>query len=402
MKRKDFLRTSTLTTAGLFIANNPIKIFSKDFSSIDKSGVTITKVVPYQFKAATFVKIECSEGISGWGECDGASRKISPTVIDKEMAKYLIGEDPFNSEYLWNKMYYSEEDLGRSGILSGTIAGIDNALWDLKGKLLGMPVHKLLGGANRKKIQVYGSYGRNKDGRYLSPEEMAKIGAGFVEKGYKAIKPRMQIRQLGLNPDPDTTFDVIKAVRKAVGDDIKIYVDFNNGYIAAKAIMVAKKLHEYLNVELIEEPVTFQTYDELRQVVDALDIPVSAGEHEYNKWDMRDLIVEGNVDYVNADVIKCGGITECKKVAGIAHAFDKQIMTHNARPTLATAANLQFLGSTFNAARFQEYGGKRESLNLSHLFKNYFHYEDGYLYIPQEPGLGLIPDEKEMEANKLN
>jgi L-alanine-DL-glutamate epimerase-like enolase superfamily enzyme len=402
MRRNDFIKTSASAVFGLFASNNLSYLSAKDSAYNSNSGVKITKVKPYQFKKATFVKIESSEGVSGWGEVDGGSRKISPALIEKELSGHLIGQDPFNSEYLWHKMYFTKEDMGRNGILTGSIAGLDNALWDLKGKLLGMPVHKLLGGANREKIQVYGSFGREKDGRFQSPEEMAKIAVGFVEQGYKALNPSMQIRQLGLNPDPDPTFGVVEAVRKAVGDEIKLFVDFNNGYTAAKAIMVAKKLHEYLNVELIEEPVTYQSYKELRRVVEALDIPVSAGEHEYNKWDMRDLILEGDITYVNADVIKCGGITECKKVAGIAHAFDKLIMTHNARPTLATAANLQFLGSVVNAARFQEYGGKRENLNLSNLFQNYFEFYDGYLMVPQTPGLGLIPDEKEMEKQKIN
>jgi len=402
MNRKNFLKTSAIAFAAMNLPTSKIYPANYDRSLNENSGVKITKVTPYHFKTATFVRIECSEGISGWGEVDGGSRKISPIAIDKELAKYLIGQDPFNSEYLWHTMYFGEEDLGRNGILTGSIAGIDNALWDLKGKLLGMPAHKLLGGANRDKIQVYGSFGRNKGGRYQTPEEMAKIALGFVEQGYKAIKARMQIRQLGLNPDPDTTFDVIQAIRKAIGDKIKIYVDFNNGYTAAKAIMVGKKLYEHLNVQIIEEPVTYQSYSELKQVVDALDIPIAAGEHEYNKWDMRDLIREGDVTYINVDVIKCGGITECKKVAGIAHAFDKLIMSHNARPTLATAANLQFLGSVVNTARFQEYGGKRENLKLSHLFKNHFRFENGYLYIPQEPGFGLEPDVVAMEREKLN
>ncbi len=402
MKRKDFFKNTAFVAAAATLPAS--KIFAEGYDRVidENSGVKITKVTPYLFKSALFIKVETDAGVSGWGECDSSTRKLAAKAVEYDLAKHVIGEDPFESEYLWHKMYFKEFDMGRSGILTGTMSGIDNALWDLKGKLLGKPVHKLLGSANKEKVAVYGSYGRSKGNRYLSPDEMAAIGVDFVSKGYKAIKPRMQIRQLGLNPDPDPTFDVIKAVRKAVGDDIKIYVDFNNGYTAARAIMVSKKIIEHFNVEVIEEPVTQQSYSELKQVVDTLDVPVSAGEHEYQKWKMRDLITQANVDYVNADVIKCGGITECKKVAGLAHAFDKLIMTHNARPTLATAANLQYLGSVVNAAKFQEYGGSRERLGQQKLFKNYFRYEDGYLYIPQEPGLGLVPDEKMMEKEKIN
>ena len=117
---------------------------------------------------------------------------------------------------------------------------------------------------------------------------------------------------------------------------------------------------------------------------------------------MKDLITLANVDIINADVIKCGGLTECRKTAALAHAFGKQIMVHNAKPTLATAASLQLLGSIPNGARFQEYAGKREDQGygpLLALFDNYFEFEDGFLKLPKEPGLGLVVNEKAMEKN---
>lgn len=231
---------------------------------------------------------------------------------------------------------------------------------------------------------------------------MAATGADFVANGYKTVKARMQIRQLNIDPDPDPTFEIIREVRKAIGDDIELFVDFNNGYTPAKAIAMGKKLYEHFNIAALEEPVSYLDYAGLRQVVEALDIPVMAGEHEFNKWQMRDLINIGKVDVINADVIKCAGITECKKIADMAHAFDRPIMVHNARPTLATAASLQLIGAIPNAARVQEYAGKREELELNHLFEDYFTFEDGYLYIPQTAGLGLRVNETAMDKYKLN
>ncbi len=399
MNRKNFLTSTVLGTLGAATLGN--SAFAKDNGSRQASDVKITAVKPYVLKRAIFVKVETSEGISGWGECDSDYPGLISKVIEKICIPKLIGQDPFQSEDLWMKMYFGGYDAGNVGLLPGAIAGIDNALWDLKGKLLNTPVYKLLGGANRDKIKVYGSFGRNKGGKNMSPEQCGKRAAEFVEQGYGAVKVRMQIRQLNVNPDPDDTFQVVKAVRQAIGDDATLYVDFNNGYTPAKAIGMAKKLIEHLNVAAIEEPVSQQNYRDINQVVEALDVPVMAGEHEYNKWVMRDLITVANVDVVNADVIKCGGITECRKVAAMAHAFDKPIMTHNTRPTLATAANLQFVASLANAARLQEYGGKRENLGLSDLFENYFRFENGYLYIPQEPGFGLVPKEREIEKAKI-
>lgn len=402
MKRKQFLQSTSMAAALGLIPGENLFSFDKSSSSSEFSKVKVTRVKPYVFDRGVFVKVESSEGISGWGEGDSDYPSMIAKAVEVELKDHLIGKDPFNSEAIWLRMYFKGFDMGSSGILTGAVAAIDNALWDLKGKLLNMPVHKLLGGADKDKIKVYGSYGRSRSDGYLSPKEMAEEAVSFAQKGYKAIKARMQIRQLNVDPSPDPTFEIIKEVRKAIGDDIQLYVDFNNGYSAAKAIVLTKKLYEHFNIALVEEPVTQQNYSELKQVVDAIDIPVSAGEHEYNKWQFRELITIANVDYLNVDVIKCGGISECKKVAGMAHAFDKQIMVYNARPTLATAASLQLLGSLVNTSEFQEYGGRREYLGLWPLFKNSLEYANGYLKIPEEPGLGLIPDEKAMEAKKLN
>ena len=294
--------------------------------------------------------------------------------------------------------------MGMSGIHPGSLAGIDNAVWDLKGKLLGMPTHKLLGGMGKEKIRVYASYGRDagKLG-YRSPEQMADIARGFAEEGYQCIKARMQIRQHNVNPYPDTTFEVVRAVREAIGDDIRLMMDFNNGYTPAEAIVMGRRLYEHFNIAAVEEPVFAQDVDGMRQVSDALDIPVMGGEHEYSKYQVLRLLTEGGIDVINADVIKCGGISEVKKVAAITHAFSKQIMVHNAKPTLATAASLQILGSISNAANFQEYAGRRLHQGYDEptpLFDNYFTFKDGFLYLPDGPGLGLIVNEKEMEARQ--
>jgi L-alanine-DL-glutamate epimerase-like enolase superfamily enzyme len=195
----------------------------------------------------------------------------------------------------------------------------------------------------------------------------------------------------------------VKEVRAAIGDDIELYVDFNNGYTPTKAVMVAQRIIDDFNVSIIEEPVFQQDYQGLADVVRDLKIHVAAGEHEYNLWMMKDLITIANVDFINADVIKCGGITECKKVAALAHAFGKQLMLHNAKPTLASAASLNLLASIPNGAQFQEYAGKRIDQGygpLHDLFENEIKFEDGFLYVPQEPGLGLIVNEKAMEKNK--
>jgi L-alanine-DL-glutamate epimerase-like enolase superfamily enzyme len=278
-------------------------------------------------------------------------------------------------------------------LLTGALAGVDNALWDLKGRLAGQPVWALLGGFQTEKVRLYGSFGRSKSGGWKTPDEMAATAAAFVEQGYGAVKARMQLRLVNVDPYPDPTYDVVRAVRKAVGDNVALFVDFNNGYTPAKAIALGNKLYEHFNIAVVEEPVSYHNCRDLAQVVEALDVPVAAGEHAFNRWQMRDLIVEGKVDIVNTDVIKAGGITENKRIAALAAAFDRPIMAHNTRPTLMSAATLHLLASLPNAARWQESSGPRQEMGLGAFFSNSLRFENGHLYVPQGPGLGLEVNE---------
>lgn len=399
--RSQFLTSSLVLAAGLV---SPAVVRSQQpRPELMRGEVRISNLRTYVFKNATFVKIETDAGASGWGEADHDYPTLTSAVINEICKKEVLGKDPFDSEYLWQQMFFKGEDAGTTGLLPGAIAGVDNALWDLKGKLLNLPVHKVAGSFGGGQIRVYGSLARgDKSKTRRGPQQMAKLAAEIVGQGYKTIKVRMQIRQLNVDPDFDDTFEVVKAVRKAVGDSIEIFVDYNNGYTPAKAIDLTKKLVEHLNIAAIEEPVSYHNYAGLSAVVEAIDIPVMAGEHEFNKWQMRDLITIGQADFINADVIKCGGFSECRKVAALAHAFDRYIMTHNTRPTLATATSLQLTASIPNAARVQEYAGERPEMGLGGLFENHIDFKDGYITIPTEPGLGLAVNETEMERRKLN
>jgi L-alanine-DL-glutamate epimerase-like enolase superfamily enzyme len=405
MNRKDFLKKTALGAGALPILGG---LALPSFASIpDKPAqvlppIKITAVKAYAMKKALYVKVETDAGVSGWGEGSHDNIALTAQAVEEFIAPKVKGKDPFQSEYLWNWLYYSEEDIGQSGLWPGAIAGFDNALWDLKGKLLGLPVHKLLGGSGTEKVKVYGSFARGEGKKILSDLELAKQAEAFILQGIDTLKLRMQIRLLQVDPEPDPTFETIKQLRKAIGDNITLFVDFNNGYRASKAIAMANKLYEYCNIAAVEEPVSYQTYDDLAQVVAAVDIPVMAGEHEYNRWQFRDLITRGKVDVLNADLIKAGGLSECLKIAHMASAFDRPIMVHNARPTYCTATSLQLIAAISNAARVQEYTGKRAELDLGDLFHNNIVFTNGYLEVPQIPGMGLLPNEQAMEKNKLN
>ena len=379
----------------------PVPLMGATENSVVKSGIKITDVKAYAPESATYIKIETDAGVSGWGEGDHESPRINAAIVNELFRPILIGQDPFRSSHLWTEMFFEGFEGGSTGFVPGAVAGVDNALWDLKGRLLNMPVSRLLGANSLEKVAVYGSYGRKKPGGLRTIDEMVRVGLGFVEQGYTTIKARMQLYDRGRNPADNFTYECIKAIRKAVGDAVGLMVDFNNGYTAGKAIELGLKLYEHFNITAVEEPVSSMDYHGLRQVVEALPCDVNAGEHEYNKWQFRDLIIIGNPDCLNLDVIKAAGITECYKIAAMGHAFEKEVMLHNVRPTLATAASLNLLGAIPNAAKIQEFSGMRPELNLQQFFNNSLRFENGYLYIPTEPGLGLSVNEKIMDKYKI-
>jgi L-alanine-DL-glutamate epimerase-like enolase superfamily enzyme len=187
-----------------------------------------------------------------------------------------------------------------------------------------------------------------------------------------------------------------------VGDNVEIYVDANNGYTAKRAIAVGARIAEEFGVAMFEEPVAAHQYGPLSEVCDELEIPVSAGEHEYTKWQFRDLILRGRVAVINPDVSKLAGLTEAMKVSALAEVFDVPISVHNARPTLLTAAHLHFCAASFMARRTQEHPGSKRLRELWDLFENRLEVKDGWAMVPETPGLGLIPSEAAIEKAQVS
>lgn len=350
--------------------------------------ITVKSVETFVVKGACFVKVTASDGAYGWGEADADNAPLMAAFIHNGLKGNVIGQNPWDSEKLWDTMFFRNHDQGPGGALANAIAGIDIALWDLKGRALGVPVHQLLGGAYRDRIRVYGSFGV-RGGRAMTADQAAVQAAKFVRQGFTAVKLRMQIRENNQNPEPDPTLVYARAVRKAIGPDIDFLVDLNNGYTAARAVEVGRRLREELNILFLEEPCSDQVHAETAAVVRALDVPIIAGEKEYTRWQHRELITLGNPDFLNPDTIKAGGITEMKKIAAIAQAYGKPIICHNTRPTLGTAASLNFIASIPNCGPLMEYVDVDNFRELMALTRNNARYEKGYLYVPQGPGLGI-------------
>ena len=356
--------------------------------------VRIQDVDAFAVKRAVFVKVTADDGSVGWGEAGHSGGKFVAQMINGPIDDLIKGMDVFDIEPVWARMFYETDEFGPGGIASQAIAGIDCALWDLRGKLLGQPVWALLGGKFRAEIPLYGSFSRSiGGGAFMTARQVAAKAEELAKEGFKVIKVRLGIREENANPDPDPARETVAAVRRAVGDNVELYVDANNGYRAARAIEVGRMLREEFNVTTFEEPVAAYHYASLAKVADSLDLAVSAGEHEYNRWMFRDLILNGKVDILNPDVSKMAGLTEARKVAALAEVFDLPIAVHNARPTLLTAAHAHFIAASQTATRPQEHPGISRLVNLWQYFNDKLVPENGILKIPDTPGLGLSVDE---------
>jgi L-alanine-DL-glutamate epimerase-like enolase superfamily enzyme len=384
-----------LLSAALALPLAPLPVFAAQ-----AGRARIRSVEAFAVPRACYVKVTADDGTAGWGEAGHSGSRLVARLIRDELARLVVGDDVFAGDSTWAKMYYEVDELGPGGLASQAIAGVDCAIWDLRGRLLNQPVWALLGGRFRSKIPLYGSFSRYvRPGVYLTPREAAARAAQLVEEmGVSAIKVRMAIREENVNPDPDPTFETAAAVRRAIGDKVALYVDPNNGYRPARAIEVGRRLQGELGVTVYEEPVAMYHYASMARVVDALDMEVAAGEHEYTPWMFRDLIEQGRPDVLNPDVSKLSGLTAGRRVIALADAFDKSISVHNARPTLLTAAHVHYVAGAIMANRPQEHPGLTRLAELWRFFQNRMVPKDGMLDVPDTPGLGLEPDEAAIRA----
>ena len=354
----------------------------------------ITNISTFRVHRGIFIKIETNMGVTGWGESSPNSTEVIETFIHHTMKELLIGENPFNNELIWDTLFWTNHDLGPAGALPYAVAGVDLALWDIKGKLLKQPVYTILGGKYRDRMKAYGGFGVK--GGNVSVDEAVRRATNLAEKGFQVIKLRMQIRENNLNPDPDPTLKYYEAIRKALPENVELFVDPNEGYTAYKAIQIGKALQD-MGMKHFESPCPLENPDDTAEVTKALDIPVLAGEKAYTRWQFRDLIMRANPDMIQPDLIKAGGITEVKKIATLGQTFFKDLVLHNTKPSLGTAAAMHLMASVSNAGPFIEFIETEIYEEVMSIFENHVPFKDGYLHVPEGHGLGLVINE-----NRLN
>jgi L-alanine-DL-glutamate epimerase-like enolase superfamily enzyme len=334
------------------------------------------------------VKVHTDEGLVGVGEISPMNAHVSHSVVEQALAPLLIGEEATDIERLWRRLYTKPYKLGPGGAQLNAIAGIDIALWDLLGKAAGLPVYKLLGGKYRQSAKVYAS----SMSRSMTPQEEAERAKSFQEKGFHGYKIHSSTPWMH-DDGFDQTIATVTAVRELVGDDFPILVDVNNAYYEHTAIKMAHALED-LGVWHFEEPLAAHDYAAYGRLADAVDIPIAAGEQEYTIWQFRDLIQTGRVDILQPDVIKCGGITEFRRIAALASTFNKPITVHNTQPTIGTLAHLHLWMSTPGCVYPQEYNIEPHPLRDEYpIWKEPVLVSEGRMTPLDAPGLGVELDE---------
>jgi galactonate dehydratase len=342
-----------------------------------------------------FLKIETDEGIVGWGEpvIEGRAETVGTAV--KELMEYLVGKDPLRIEDHWNLMYRA--GFYRGGpILMSAIAGIDQALWDIKGKYYQAPIHQLLGGACRDSIRVYSWIGGDR------PSDVGAAAKEAVEAGFTALKMNgtEELQIIDSYEKVDQAVERIAAVREAVGPHVGIAIDFHGRVHKPMAKILAKELEPYRPM-FIEEPVLPENNEALKEVAMATNIPIATGERMFSRWDYKNIFIDGYVDIIQPDLSHAGGITECKKIISMAEAFDVAAAPHCPLGPIALAACLQVDATCYNAFIQEQSLGihyNQGSDLLDYIVdKSVFEYKDGYVKIPDGPGLGIEIDEERVK-----
>jgi len=327
-----------------------------------------------------FLKMHTDEGIVGLGEpiVEGRSQTVAAAV--KEIGRYLIGQDPRKIEHHWQAIYRGQFYRG-GPILSSALSGIEQALWDITGKWLEVPVYQLLGGAVRTKIKVYGHLGGGSVDEYAKSAEIGK-NAGFKSFKYSIDGP---VKIIDSPAFVDKVVEKFAAIREAAGRDAEIAIDFHGRVSPAMAIVLAKALEPY-NPFFIEEPVLPENVDELVRVARATSIPIATGERLFTKWGFREILQKQAAAVLQPDVSHAGGILECKKIAAMAEASFASVAPHCPLGPISLAACLQ-LDACIPNFLCQEHVTTGEGY-----IKEPFVIRDGHIQLPDKPGLGIELD----------
>ncbi|MCG8579320.1 MAG: mandelate racemase/muconate lactonizing enzyme family protein [Bacteroidales bacterium] len=338
----------------------------------------------YSERKICLVKLTTEDGIVGWGEGYGPADVLAAGV--KFLASFVEGMNVLENETIWDVMYRRTLDYARRGILVASISAIDMAVWDAKGKILNVPVHQLLGGKKRDIITPYatGLYFREETDL---PKALAEEALEYKELGYRAVKMKV-----GMTIEKD--IEMVREVRKSIGEDMELMVDSNHAYNLREAIILSRAIEEY-NIGWFEEPVSPEMYDHYAELRSATSIPIAGGECEYLRYGFHQLLKSNTVDIVQPDIASCGGLTEVKKISALTSTYGKEIVPHSWGTYIAISAAMHFIsnlenipGRMFNNQFFMEHDRTANELRDTVTVPD-FEVKNGELVVSDKPGLGV-------------
>lgn len=342
-----------------------------------------------------FLKVETDEGLTGWGEpvIEGRAATVAEAV--RELSYYLIGKNPLHIEDHWQVMYRGGFYRGGPEVMSA-ISGIDQALWDIKGKYYNAPVYELLGGPCRDKIRVYSWIGGDK------PSDVAEAAYAARAAGFTAIKMNAteELHYIDSFQKVEAAVERLALIREKLGYTMEVGIDFHGRVHKAMAKVLGKELEKYRPM-FIEEPVLPQNNEALREIARHTSIPIATGERMFSRWDFKNLLEDGYVDIIQPDLSHAGGISECKKISAMAEAYDVAVAPHCPLGPVALASCVQLDSCTPNVFIQEQSMGihYNRGCDLLDYLKDpsVFKFEQGFIQLPKNPGLGMEIDEEKVE-----
>ena len=353
-------------------------------------------------RSSVIVEVVGADGTSGFGEsmCHGQQPpQLAAAFLKNCYCDEVIGMDSLDVEVIWEKLYARTRPFGMQGIAINALSGLDVALWDLNGKELGQPVSRLIGGRFREKLLAYATgFYRKKDGVY--PENAVKEALQLKAAGFKAMKLKV-----GFTPEKDIEY--IRAVKRAVGPDVNVMADFNACYTQAVARHIIKEL-EPEKIFFYEEPLCPEDIDGYCSIRNLTGSYIAAGEEMFGKYHINQWLRRGALDIYQPDLCSAGGFTECKKMAAIAQAYNTAVLPHAWGSGVSLAASLQFIASLPPAPvcdtpieMMLEFDQSSHPFRLD-LINNGITVKDGYIYVPEGPGLGVELNRDILEKYKVD
>jgi galactonate dehydratase len=350
-----------------------------------KDKLKITKLETILVKPRwLFLKIHTNAGIVGLGEPIVEGRALTCAEAVKEVEPYLVGKDPRPVAKHWQAIY--RHAFYRGGpILTSALSGIDQALWDIKGKALGVPVYELLGGPTRDRVRVYAHAN--------TTEQMKKLRAQGFTAFKTGVAKRRPARYIETRAEIEYAAKTFAALRKEMGDDVDIAIDFHGAISPATAKLLIKAYEPYQPM-FIEEPCQAQNVDVMAEIARGTFLPIATGERVFTKWGFREILEKKAATVLQPDLCHAGGITEVRLIAGMAEAYYADIAPHNPLGPISLAAGVQMAASIPNFLCLEQV-----SLGEGYL-KQPFRVREGFLDLPTGPGLGVELDEQAM-ADKI-